>query len=142
MHDLLERNPKQETLPQPSTGARLARAALKLLEIIPHPSKRVAEKPVHGVYVDSVDTGRHHIENTEADLTVEKLQAHLAAEAKWNQEFNALLPKTSEDRKQVIYELARKDPNILVAPEPETTSKVISFTSKDEALLSSIHKDQ
>ena len=139
MHDLLEQRPKIETSPQPTLRTRLARAAFKLVEIIPYSPKRIVEKPAP---VNSVDTGSHHIKNADTDLTVSKLQTDLANEARWKQEFDALLPKTVEAQKQRLYEQAMHDPSVLVAPEPELKSRVINFSSKDELLLDTLHKNQ
>lgn len=140
MQDLLERKPKLETSPQPTARRRLARAALMLLEVIPHPLKRTTEKPAPETQIDLADTGSHHIKDQETDLTVSKLQTDLANEARWKQEFDALLPKTPEEQKQRLYEQAIYDPTVLVAPEPEMKSKVITFSSTDQALLDTLHK--
>ena len=142
MQALLEKRPNPEALPRPSTRNRLARAAFKLVEIIPYPSKRTVEKPTPEAPVTLADTGSHHIKNKETDLTVGKLQADLANEVRWKKEFEALLPNTAEEQKQRLYENAVYDPNVLVAPEPELKSRTITFSSKDEALLNTLHKNQ
>lgn len=136
MHKLLERTPKKEISPQPSTRTRLARAALRLFEIIPYSSSRTSTPEAQ---VD-IATGSHHVKGDETDLTVNKLQTDLANEARWKQEFNDLLPKTVEDRKQRLYEQAINDPTVLVAPEHDMKSRVITFSSKDQSLLDTLHK--
>src|SRR5690349_9074722 len=139
MPALLERNPTTpEALQQPTTRTKLARAALRLLEIIPRP-KPIAEKPKHinEPYEELPDTGSHHIKNPDTDLRVDGIQAQLATEAKWKEEFDALLPKTAEEQKQRLYEQALYDPTVLVAPEPELKSKTVNFSSTDKALLDS-----
>lgn len=141
MPALLERKPTPENSPKSSTRTRLARVALKLFDIIPHSPRTIVEKPAPEI-IDTADAGNHHITGHATEVTVEELQAQLAAEEKqqqeqWKQEFDALLPKTPEDRKKVTYELVLKDinnTNILLAPDPEA-STVIDFPAEKEDVV-------
>jgi len=142
MPALLERPSTPETSPKSSTRTRLARVAIQLFEIIPGSPKPVIEKPTSEI-IDIANTGNHHITGHATEVTVEKLQAQLAAEEKqrqeqWKQEFDALLPKTPEDRKKVMYELALKDinnTNILLAPDPEASTVIDFPVEKKDVVL-------